>query len=299
MDSDLITRSKIWFDDGSVVIQAEKTQFRVHRSMLSRHSSVFRDMFSVPQPPGEQELVIEGCSVVHVSESSQDWEDLLTLMYDNLRVYQSADPMPIRLIAVMLRLGKKNLCDWDLISDQPFSKIEQSGELALLDIIILGREAGLQSILPLAYYLFFSNLNVMDPMEQVYATYETEYGTTATVPQDVQKILVLGREKLLRGTMCNTYGWLADDKCIPDASCKRPMLCAAARLKLLIEVCIPIPDINHALARWDGVQHATDLCVTCAKEAERRYRIGRDLFWSELPSCFGLPRWEDLTDSPT
>lgn len=184
MDSDLITRSKIWFDDGSVVIQAEKTQFRVHRSMLSRHSSVFRDMFSVPQPPGEQELVIEGCSVVHVSESSQDWEDLLTLMYDNLRVYQSADPMPIRLIAVMLRLGKKydmghflkeavarlhyefprNLCDWDLISDQPFSKIEQSGELALLDIIILGREAGLQSILPLAYYLFFSNLNVMDPM---------------------------------------------------------------------------------------------------------------------------------------
>ena len=85
MDPDLITRSKIWFDDGSVVIQAEQTQFRVHRSMLSRHSSVFRDMFSVPQPPGDQEPVIEGCSIVHVSDSCQDWDNLLTLMYDSLR----------------------------------------------------------------------------------------------------------------------------------------------------------------------------------------------------------------------
>ena len=85
MDPDLITRSKIWFDDGSVVIQAELTQFRVHRSMLSRHSSVFRDMFSVPQPPGDQESAVEGCSIVHLSDSPQDWENLLTLMYDNLR----------------------------------------------------------------------------------------------------------------------------------------------------------------------------------------------------------------------
>ncbi|EDR01758.1 uncharacterized protein LACBIDRAFT_333017 [Laccaria bicolor S238N-H82] len=278
MDPDLITHSKIWFDDGSVVIQAEQTQFRVHRGMLSRQSSIFRDMFSVPQPPGDQEPVIEGCSIVHVSESSQDWEGLLTLMYDNLRVYGSDDPMPISLIAVMLRLGKKydmehflkeavtrlqyefprNLSDWDLISDQPFSKLAQSGDSMSLDIIILAQEAGIQSILPLAYLFFFNN---GDSMEKVYSTYEMEYGTTATAPPDVQKILVLGREKLLRGTVCNTYGWLADDKLIPHTSCKRPKFCAATRLKLLLKVCVPIPDVNFALARWDKAQHAADLCV--------------------------------------
>ena len=83
--------------------------------------------------------------------------------------------MPISLIAVMLRLGKKydmehflkeavarlkhefprKLSRWDSISDQSFSKIEQTGDLVMLDIIILAREVGLQSILPLAYYLFF------------------------------------------------------------------------------------------------------------------------------------------------
>ncbi|EDR01759.1 uncharacterized protein LACBIDRAFT_333018 [Laccaria bicolor S238N-H82] len=316
MDPDLITRSKIWFDDGSVVIQAEQTQFRVHRSMLSRHSSVFRDMFSVPQPPGDQEPVIEGCSIVHVSESSLDWKNLLTLMYDNLRAYRSDDPMPISLIAVMLRLGKKydmehflkeavarlqyefprNLSDWDSICDQPFLKIAPSGDLVLLDITILAREARIQSILPLAYFLFCRG---EEQMKQVFLIYDTEYGTKAIAPPDLQKILVLGREGMLRGIMDNTYGWLADDKCIPHTSCKRPTLCAAARLKLLLKVCIPIPDVEIALDQWNKAEHATDLCDTCAKQAEIRYRIGRQEFWSELPSYFDLDNWEHLTDSPT
>ena len=41
----------LWFVDGSVVIQAETTHFRVHMSQLSRHSVFFRDLFSLPQPP--------------------------------------------------------------------------------------------------------------------------------------------------------------------------------------------------------------------------------------------------------
>ena len=121
----------------------------------------------------------------------------------------------------------------------------------------------------------------------------------ATAPLDVQKILVLGREKLLRGIMCNTYGWLADDRYIPHASCKKPTLCAAARVKRLSQVCFPIPDLNHALDKWNQVQHAADLCDTCAKEAEIRHLVGRRDFWSELPSYFGLPDWENLTYSTT
>ena len=98
-------------------------------------------------------------------------------------MYQSDDPLPIPVIAVMLRLGKKydmehflkeaaarlkyefpsNLSDWDAISGQPFSKIVQCGDLVTLDIIILAREAGLASILPLACYTFFEWDNPMVP----------------------------------------------------------------------------------------------------------------------------------------
>jgi hypothetical protein len=48
-----IVRSKIWYDDGSVVLQAESTQCRVHWSVLVQHSTVFADMRQIPQPPDE------------------------------------------------------------------------------------------------------------------------------------------------------------------------------------------------------------------------------------------------------
>jgi len=54
-----------WFDDGSIILEAESTQFRVHRTMLARHSSIFRDMFEIPQP-AHGEPVVEGCLMVHL-----------------------------------------------------------------------------------------------------------------------------------------------------------------------------------------------------------------------------------------
>ncbi|KAF8178877.1 hypothetical protein K438DRAFT_1769330 [Mycena galopus ATCC 62051] len=46
-----ITHSKFWYSDGSVVLQVETTQFRVHASILSASSAVLKDMFQVAQAP--------------------------------------------------------------------------------------------------------------------------------------------------------------------------------------------------------------------------------------------------------
>lgn len=63
----------LWFDDGSVALQVESSQFTVHRSMLSSHSAVFRDMFGVPQPSVANEGdVIEGCPVVRLQVNAQE-----------------------------------------------------------------------------------------------------------------------------------------------------------------------------------------------------------------------------------
>jgi len=69
-----------WFPDGSVVIQAQFTQFRVHMSILSLHSTVFRDMFQIPQPENA-EIFIEGCPLVQVSDSTEDITIMLSAMY--------------------------------------------------------------------------------------------------------------------------------------------------------------------------------------------------------------------------
>lgn len=64
--------SDIWFEDGNIVLQAEATQFKVHRSMLGRNSSVFKDMFAIPQPSTSQAELVEGCVVVQLSDSAVD-----------------------------------------------------------------------------------------------------------------------------------------------------------------------------------------------------------------------------------
>lgn len=74
----------LWFDDGSIVLVAEDTMFRVHRSTLCTHSTVFADMFKVPQPFGEG--MIEGCPVVDVHDQAADMACLLKALYNPLCV---------------------------------------------------------------------------------------------------------------------------------------------------------------------------------------------------------------------
>ncbi|KAJ7287177.1 hypothetical protein C8J57DRAFT_995026, partial [Mycena rebaudengoi] len=67
--------SEIWHTDGSVVLQAQNTQFRVHWSVLSLNSSFFREMQGLPQPPDQPS--IDGCIIIQLSDSVEDVEHLL------------------------------------------------------------------------------------------------------------------------------------------------------------------------------------------------------------------------------
>ena len=70
----------LWFEDGSIVIRAQETLFKVHRSLLALHSPIFTSMFSIPQPC-EQEL-IEGCSVVDLPDNADDVTCILKAIYE-------------------------------------------------------------------------------------------------------------------------------------------------------------------------------------------------------------------------
>ena len=79
-----IKRSDPWFDDGTIVIQAGDTQFRAYRGILTVCSPIFHDMFSIPQPPTGEDYV-EGCPVVHVSDSAEDWKYVLRALCERRR----------------------------------------------------------------------------------------------------------------------------------------------------------------------------------------------------------------------
>jgi capsid portal protein len=76
-----ITRSDIWYEDGSVVLQARNTQFRVHWGVLAQHSSFFRDMQKLPQPPDQPNA--DGCPIVELQDEVADVEHLLRALYSS------------------------------------------------------------------------------------------------------------------------------------------------------------------------------------------------------------------------
>lgn len=68
------------FPDGTVILRSENTLFRVHQGVLSAHSPVFRDIFSLPQGYLRQNLV-DGCPLVTLPDSAQDVEYMLRELY--------------------------------------------------------------------------------------------------------------------------------------------------------------------------------------------------------------------------
>lgn len=71
--------AEVWFEDGNAIVVADDTAFKVHRGVLSLHSEVFRDMFSIPPP--EDDEALDGCPVVRVSDAASDIRQLLSVMY--------------------------------------------------------------------------------------------------------------------------------------------------------------------------------------------------------------------------
>ncbi|KAG9017309.1 hypothetical protein FRB95_008840 [Tulasnella sp. JGI-2019a] len=74
-----------YFSDGNICIAAEKALFRVHRGVLVRHSTVFRDLFDIPRPlsiDGSDNF--EGVAVVNLPETSDEVRMLLKFVYGDI-----------------------------------------------------------------------------------------------------------------------------------------------------------------------------------------------------------------------
>lgn len=76
---------KLWFDDGSLVIQASSVRYRIHRTIVCQHSAIFRDMMAMPQPDDgslDNENTFDGCPLVKLEDSSDDLSMLLEALYN-------------------------------------------------------------------------------------------------------------------------------------------------------------------------------------------------------------------------
>ncbi len=80
--ADLQRHEGHWYEDGSVVLATDVHLFRVHKSMLAKHSTVFSDMFQMPVVEGVNEFW-EGVPVSRmVGDTDEEVDIVLRALYD-------------------------------------------------------------------------------------------------------------------------------------------------------------------------------------------------------------------------
>ncbi|KAJ7741497.1 hypothetical protein B0H14DRAFT_2989372 [Mycena olivaceomarginata] len=154
-----ITRSKVWYKDGSVVLQAESTQFRVHWGVLSGNSTFFRGLEDLPQPSDQP--TVDGCPIVELPDAVIDVEYLLKALYDPTFLAQTE--LPLKAVGALF----KNLLDSAVarvmfeypMTLQDFDKWNALSTSRILDcpgiipdLVTLARENDIVSALPVGYY---------------------------------------------------------------------------------------------------------------------------------------------------
>lgn len=83
--------STLWYEDGNVVLSTNSYLYRVHKSILSRQSTMFKDMFQVSGDAegdskggvGLKPVEYEGVPLVALSDDSdEDVFSFLSTLYD-------------------------------------------------------------------------------------------------------------------------------------------------------------------------------------------------------------------------
>nr|GAT56159.1 predicted protein [Mycena chlorophos] len=215
-----IKRSEIWHEDGSVVLQAQDTQFRVHWGLLTMHSSVFKDMYGLPQPDVAGPTV-EGCLVVPVFDDPMDLLHFFRVLYNPTMLVKES--LPFAIVAALVRIGQKY--DFKELLQEAVRRITDDYPSTLagfdalpktrrigsfgakhFDVLRLAREHNILSVLPLTYYLASCGRS---PARWFGGVHRPDGTTSSLSPDDLEKC-VKGASTLFRTQLKPGYtlGWL-------------------------------------------------------------------------------------------
>ncbi|TFY65442.1 hypothetical protein EVJ58_g1969 [Rhodofomes roseus] len=101
----LVPDEELWFPDGNVVLEAQGHAFRVYQGLLGYNSEVFRDLFTVPQPPSAE--TFDGCPMVHLTDHPEELRHLLRVIFDGKKYYPHHVRLDFSVVAALIRLSHK------------------------------------------------------------------------------------------------------------------------------------------------------------------------------------------------
>ncbi|KDQ49709.1 hypothetical protein JAAARDRAFT_42644 [Jaapia argillacea MUCL 33604] len=294
----------LWYDDGSVVLQAGSARFRVHRSILSKHSHFLKTTFSLPQVQLPESETYEDCPIVRVTDSEEDWEHYLRAIYE-WQYFRPGRKAKFEVVAGVARLSTKyesphllqRAID-HLVSTFPSSSaawnFRKDSRLIppipdeFATYLRLALECNIQIILP-ALYFYACQLPVAETMRALHSVQQS----TET---DLSTNFVVGRDRLREAETTHTLAFLIWGFRFPGCSqnCNTSQGLAKARSEALKRSTGTETYVQWCITHAGEVGAHHGFCKTCCKTIEEGIQGGREKVWEKLPEFFGLSDWETL-----
>ncbi|TDL14656.1 hypothetical protein BD410DRAFT_180950 [Rickenella mellea] len=318
----------LYFPDGDVVLSAKnddgsKLFFRVHKFILSLHSPVFKDMFSLPTPREDSVQRYDGVSqVVEMSDRPDDLASLLLALYQPTTLpYKRYNPdMPL-LVKGILTLATKyqfdtmrdriieqikydwptTLHEWDAIEtyNKHFWTSLNSGDIVNREIIQLEPAAAIEiamlfdipSILPAAFLqLFRTHPHSHWDNSELPHGYRLNHARWNLVSRDSLLRLMHGT-RLLHSAVKQVAEspYFGHDGC--PQRCMTPLICGKFLERQFSILFRHSPNIEpfHALESLTAkISLSSELCPFCVGDIPNYLRKQRKMIWDKLPIYFNL-----------
>ncbi|KAF7314955.1 BTB domain-containing protein [Mycena indigotica] len=315
---------ELWFEDGNIVVQAGFAQYKVFHGMLARHSDVFRDMLSFPQPH-ESELV-EGCPLVRLPDSEVEVTPFLKAMF----IPTFLEPYPattdFMTIYGCLRLSNKyqvhflrrralihfasryrtTLTEYDALRVSgnelapgtaswkiPYSDNERDASWVVCSFS-LARELDVLWVLPRIFYVLSSPQLRVFPNLFHGVDYE---GLHCSLNFDDQCRLLEGREANFE-QMPKVLGFLHSKGCdLAESSGHDSELRRTLVQEVMLNASNYPRNLLNVWAHEDWCMFtdpSEPWCQECVTKFESQHVLAREAFWNQLPEMFGLPKWKEL-----
>ncbi|KAF7359023.1 hypothetical protein MSAN_01243000 [Mycena sanguinolenta] len=244
---------ELWFSDGSLVVQAEQSLFRVSGAVLAARSSVFNDMLGVAQPAATE--TIDGCPMVSLPDSAEDVTCFFRAIFDSSFFEPYPSKVSFENALSITRLSHKYAVDYLLrralvhlsyefpttlsaFDELPnerstdFRDVVQKHDFIkpIVAVIHLSRQVNALWMLPVAFYkLAASSKSIIQKVLRC-----KMFKTHAAGLCDDDKFVFLTSSVLLGGLENKAMGFLHSTD--TSAKCKGGKRCGLARLTALTHI---------------------------------------------------------------
>ncbi|KAJ7195020.1 hypothetical protein C8J57DRAFT_1422966 [Mycena rebaudengoi] len=289
VDSELCQRSTdVWFEDGTVVLKAGMTLFRVYRGILAAQSPIFQDTFAIPQP--ETQEMYDNCPLLVLHDSAEDLKIYLAATHD--AKYLKQHPVDgIETLSALLRLSTKY--ETDYLRDEMISILTAIYPASLDAWVSRSPPAGYQER-PADDFIALNlarDHQVGPALPGIFlecARHPSRTILRAHIPASDRDSCFDARDLFPR-QIAPAYRFLH----ITALGCDNNDRCREIRLAWLHvnSHLLSIDELFMGDFYWDSLK----CCEPCMMVSRAAFTAARIELWESLPGIFSLPPWPQLT----